>query len=346
MNQPALRVIKPGICTTVQDLGRPGYQDMAIPVSGIRDADALRLGNALVNNDFDCAGLEISLQGPTLEVLADSVRVVLTGTVGRLHIIEPENYYIAAWQSVTLVQGTIFKIAPFSETFGAVLAIEGGFDLPEVLGSQSTFMLGKLGGFEGRALKAGDLLPLNLERPSCGPEKLLCRPIPKVKDHSLRVVLGPQHDYFCDEAFTTFFSSPYSISSNSDRMGLRLEGPGLKHNDKGFNIASDGIVTGAIQVPGNGQPIILFNDHQVTGGYAKIGTVIAIDLARLGRILPGDEIYFKQVSVAEAEDLHRQHERHIKEMITGMQSFTNHDEALNLKLKALNLISGTHPFPD
>ncbi len=346
MNQPALRVIKPGVCTTVQDLGRPGYQDMAIPVSGVRDPDALRLGNALVNNTPGCAGLEISLQGPTLEVLADAVRVVLTGTVGRLHIIEPENYYIAAWQSVTLPQGTIFKVAPFSETFGAVLAVEGGFDLPEVMGSHSTFMLGQLGGFEGRALKAGDILPLKLDRPAPTTEKLLHRPIPKYKDHSIRVVLGPQDDYFSSAAITTFFNSPYQISSSSDRMGLRLEGPELKHNDKGFNIASDGIATGAIQVPGNGQPIILFNDHQVTGGYAKIGTVISIDLGRLGRILPGEEIYFTEISVAEAEDLYRQHEQHLQEMIASMHSFSNHEEALNLKLKALNLIDGLHPFPD
>ncbi len=345
MSTASLRVIKPGICTTVQDLGRPGYQDMAMPVAGVRDPDALRLANALVNNPPACEALEISLQGPTLEVVADSVRVALAGTVGRLQILEPEPQFIAAWQSVTLPRGTIFKIAPFSETFGCILAVEGGFALAEILGSKSTFLLGQMGGFEGRALKAGDLLPLNRERASQTEEKLLHRPIPKHKNHELRVILGPQDDYFTDAAIATFLNSAYAITSNSDRMGLRLNGPALEHS-KGFNIASDGIVTGAIQVPGNGQPIILFNDHQVTGGYPKIATIISIDLARLGRILPGEEITFAAVSVSEAEALHRRHQQDLEEMIADMKSFSSAAEAFSLKLKALNLIDGLHPFPD
>lgn len=139
--------------------------------------------------------------------------------------------------------------------------------------------------------------------------------------------------------------SPYQISNNSDRLGLRLAGTALVHS-KGFNIASDGIVTGAIQVPGNGLPIILFNDHQITGGYPKIATIISANLPKLGRILPGEEIFFQAVSIAAAEDIRIKHEDNLHQMIAGLQPYTTREEAMSIKLNAINLVEGLYPFPD
>lgn len=340
---PCLYVKDPGLCTTIQDLGRPGFQDMAVPVCGARDPDALRLANALVGNPQNTEGLEISLSGPTFEVKADSVRIALAGTIGQIDIIEPEPFAVPAMQSVTLFRGTVFKVTEFSRTFGCVLAVEGGFALPDILESRSTFMLGKIGGFEGRPLKAGDALPLSLERPSQRLERLSLHPFPGMGDHCLRVVLGPQDNYFTKESIEIFLTTPYTISGTSDRMGLRLEGQALTHKDD-FNIVSDGIVTGAVQVPGNGLPIILFNDHQITGGYPKIATVISSDLGRLGRIPPGEQIFFKAVEVDTAENLKIEHEARVKQIIDQMDSFETKKQILDLHLGRLNLIDGIHFF--
>lgn len=312
--KPHLRVVASGLCTTVQDLGRYGFQNMAVPVSGMRDPVSLRLGNALVGNPDGMEGLEISLQGPTLEVQAESVRIALCGTAGKLEILKPEQRVVSSWQSVRLSRGTVFKVAHFEDTFGCCLAVEGGFDLPAILGSKSTFLLGGIGGFMGRGLKKGDELPLLAASVADRDEQRLGQPVDFEMGDTIRVTLGPQDDYFEPESIQTFLETPYLISSSSDRMGFRLEGAALKHT-KGFNIASDGIATGAIQVPGNGLPIILFNDHQVTGGYPKVANVISADLPKLGRMRPRATLRFLSVGVVEAEDIRRNQEHNLRRLI-------------------------------
>jgi biotin-dependent carboxylase-like uncharacterized protein len=318
--KPHLRVVDPGLCTTVQDLGRHGYQAMAVPVSGIRDSVSLRIGNAIVGNPDSMEGLEISLQGPTLEVKAESVRVVLCGTdAGQLEIIEPDQRTVAPWQSVRLTRGTIFKVANFDDTFGCCLAVEGGFDLPTILDSKSTFLLGGIGGFKGRALRKDDELPLLNQLAVARDEQMSIRPVDIASNDIIRVILGPQDDYFETESVKTFLETPYLLSFKSDRMGFRLEGTPLKHS-KGFNIVSDGIATGAIQVPGNGLPIILFYDHQLTGGYPKIANIISADLPKLGRMRLQTSIQFKSVSVEEAEDIKRSQERELRKLIDSLST--------------------------
>lgn len=305
----SLKVIQPGMQTTVQDLGRHGGQSLGIPVSGAIDPTALRAANVVVGNPQDTAGLEIALSGPTLEIAADSVRVALAGGTTELTIQRRsgESERVRALQSARLVRGDTVRVGSVSGSAVAYLGIEGGLDLPPFQGSLSTYVRGGFGGLDGRALKAGDLLPLRQaaapDRGEIGLDGLDLQP-----RATIRVVLGPQDDYFTPEALETFLGSEYIVSREADRMGMRLEGPALAHNDKGFNIVSDGIAPGAVQVPGNGLPIILLADRQSTGGYPKIATVISVDLPALGRTSPGARLRFERVTVETAQRLRREHE--------------------------------------
>jgi len=313
----ALIVRAPGLFTTVQDLGRFGHQAQGLPVAGALDPFSLRVTNALVGNSQTCAGLEILAHGPTLEVEADSIRVALAGTTSSLEIISDPPATVPPWQSVRLSRGQVFRVGSVAGSACAYLAVEGGFDLAPFLGSLSTYTRGGIGGFEGRALKAGDRL--RLKNAVADPRgEVRVRQVPDLGVmEPIRVVLGPQADYFTDEAIATFLAAPYTVSREADRMGLRLEGPPLEHA-RGFNIVSDGIATGAIQVPGSRQPILLLVDHQTTGGYPKIATVISADLPVAGRRKPGDTIRFVAVEVAEAERLARAHEATLQALVADL----------------------------
>ena len=182
------------------------------------------------------------------------------------------------------------------------LAVRGGFDVPLVMGSRSTDVSAKLGGFEGRALKAGDVLP-TLAADDWTPMDLCYEPPVYESEITVRVVLGPQEEYFTAAGVDTFFSAAYEISPNSDRMGLRLDGPEIE-SISGTDIVSDGIVFGSIQVPSGGVPIILMADHQTAGGYAKIGTVLSFDLPKLAQARPGDVVRFEKISAEDAQKLY------------------------------------------
>ena len=285
--RPALRVVAPGLMTTLQDLGRPGYQHLGVPVSGALDHVSLRAANLLVGNAAGVGALEIAYQGPTLRVEADSVRIALAGGRAPIDILPPIATEAAAGASPHMrarasCAGRCVKIGALAGSAVAYLAVEGGFDIAPVLGSQSTLTRAAIGGLEGRALKAGDVLPLKLgaadER-----EEVVLPPLDLSPRTRVRIVLGPQEDYFTPAGLRTLLESTYAVSQASDRMGMRLEGPALEHSAKGYNIVSDGIAHGSIQVPGNGLPIILLADRQTTGGYPKIATVISADLPALGR---------------------------------------------------------------
>jgi biotin-dependent carboxylase-like uncharacterized protein len=197
------------------------------------------------------------------------------------------------------------KIGALAGSAVAYLAVEGGFDIAPVLGSQSTLTRAAIGGLEGRALKAGDVLPLKLgaagER-----EEVALLPLDLSPRTRVRIVLGPQEDHFTPAGLRTLLESAYTVSQSSDRMGMRLEGPALEHSSKGYNIVSDGIAHGSIQVPGNGLPIILLADRQTTGGYPKVATVISADLPALGRMTPGAKFAFEAVDIEAAETAARQ----------------------------------------
>lgn len=334
-----LKITAPGIHTTVQDFGRLGYQHMGVPVSGALDPESLRLANLLVGNPRTMAGLEALYLGPTMEVTVDSLRIALGGFGASLDMLDPKGAGIAPWRSAVLRRGQIFRISLDGTASSCYLAIAGGFDLEPCLGSLSTYTRAGLGGFRGRALIAGDELPLALSFAADGEDVRLPKPEAFSVRRPLRITWGMQRDYFTDESLARFVTEPFSILPESDRMGYRIAGPRIEHRS-GYDIVSDGIATGAIQVPGAGKPIVLLADHQTSGGYPKIATVISADLPALGRRRPGHEIRFEAIEVQEAERIRRDREAALCRLEASMEPFTGEAE---LDLDALhggNLISG------
>lgn len=344
MSVGTLDIVAPGLMTSVQDLGRLGAQALGMPVAGATDAIALRLANAVLGNPESTAALEIGYLGPTLTAAADGVRVVLGGKAkltlqpagnGEVRSVKP-------WRSLLLKRGDKLTIGAVEEGGVAYLAVAGGFAIPAFMGSLSTYMRSGLGGFEGRALKAGDRLPLNAIATE-GDERELADEI-DYGSGPVRVVLGPQDDRFTAKGIATFLSATYTVTKEADRMGIRLEGDTIEHT-RGADIASEGVVTGSIQVPGNGKPIILMADRQTTGGYTKIATVISADLPRVGRMKPGDTLSFAAIEVAEAEAIRRAQEQQVRRLIDGIRTALP-DVYLDLNaLYTQNLISGAVDAP-
>ncbi len=301
-----LVVVRPGLSTTVQDCGRPGWQRFGVPVSGALDRVALAAANIVVGNASSEAALECLYQGCELEVAAESARFAVAGGVAFLDVVDADGGSrprVAGLQSVTAHRGERVRVVIAGPSISAYLAVEGGFALPEVLGSRSTYVRAALGGVGGRALQVGDVVPLVRAGASRRGEARLPG-IDLTPAALVRVVAGPQDDLFCDDALSALTARPYGVGPASDRMGLRLSGEKLAHRD-GADIVSDGIAPGAIQVPGDGLPIVMLADRQTTGGYAKIATVISADLPGLGRVGPGAEVRFVSVGLDEAEDVAR-----------------------------------------
>lgn len=337
--RPALKVIDPGIATTVQDLGRWGWQALGVPVAGALDAQSLRLANVLVGNSEDAAGLEILVRGPTLEVAADSVRVALAGTAAPLEVLGDAVRKLPPWRTATLRRGQQFRVGTLPDGGCAVLAVGGGLDLAPCLGSRATYARGGFGGLDGRALKAGDRLPLARATAEETGERALARPPDLRPIEIVRVVMGPQDRAFTEAALSAFLAEPFTVSKEADRMGMRLDGPKLTHV-KGADIVSDGIPWGGIQVPGDGRPIVLLAERQTTGGYAKIATAISADLPALGRLRPGAKLRFKAVAREEAEKLAGEAEATLKGMIAAIAPAP---DPLGFDLERLyagNLVSG------
>jgi biotin-dependent carboxylase-like uncharacterized protein len=338
--KPALRVVTSGLMTTLQDLGRPGYQRLGIPVSGALDAVSLRAANLLVGNAQGTGALEIAYQGPTLAVEAESVRVAFTGASAPIDIVSDEGASgirrVPPLQSVRLGKGQLLRIGALSGSAVGYLAVEGGFDIAPALGSQSTFARAGLGGQHGRALRQGDRLPLRHEQAQDRQECILPS-LDLAAPRHFRVVLGPQDDYFSQQGKRTLLESVYTVTPASDRMGMRLEGPLLEHTG-GYNIVSDGIAPGSIQVPGNGLPIVLLADRQTTGGYPKIATVISADIPALGRLTPGAKVAFAAVDLTAAEAAHHQLHADIDTIARSIVTLRAAVDAT--KLLEANLVSG------
>jgi biotin-dependent carboxylase-like uncharacterized protein len=335
----ALEVVAPGLATSIQDLGRPGFQAIGVPVSGALDGAALRLANALVGNPPAAAALEILYSGPCLRVIADSVRMALAGSGARLVVGDDATAAVPAWRSLRLAQGDLVAVIVGRDAACCYLAIEGGIAVPQVLGSASTYARAGLGGFRGRPLRAGDRLPLACATAPERGELHLPDPPPAAAQAPIRVVLGPQRERFTAAAIATLLAAEYRISASADRMGMRLDGPRLAHAGV-WDIVSDGIATGAIQVPGSGQPIVLLADHQTTGGYPKIATVVSADLPVVGRRRPGDAIRFAAVSVEAAEALAREAERGLAARLATLEPVPDGPGLDLAALYGVNLISG------
>jgi biotin-dependent carboxylase-like uncharacterized protein len=339
----ALRVVASGLMTTVQDLGRRGYQHLGVPVSGALDPVSLRAANVLVGNPPGMAALEVAYQGPSLAVEADSIRIAIAGGQAPIDILFADGAgarRLANCESVRLLRGQTLKIGALGGSAILYLAVEGGFAIAPVMGSQSTLTRGGIGGFEGRALRAGDIVPLRQEG-AAEREEVMLPPLDLAPAGRIRVVLGPQDDHFSPAGLRTLLESTYTVSRASDRMGMRLEGPPLEHSSKGANIISDGIAPGSIQVPGNGLPIVLLADRQTTGGYPKVATVISADMPALGRMTPGSKVAFQAVDIEAAEAAARQLAADIEAMLSQIAPVRREPAIDAAKLMGENLISGT-----
>ncbi len=289
----ALRILEPGLAATLQDCGRTGHQRFGVPVSGALDAVSLQIANILAGNSPGEAAIEVLGAGLVLQVEADSVTVALAGMAAPFTL-ESGNatVRIAPFRSVTALRGDILRLAPPRGGAVSYLAVEGGFDVPARLGSRSTYRRAALGGYFGRALAAGDRLPLRIPHVTERSPVLLDVPIKAPR--SLRVMRGPNAGYFPEAAFETLFSRCYTVSPSSDRMGIRLQGPALERVIKG-ELPSEGTTPGSMQVPSDGQPIMLLADRQTTGGYPRIATVIGADIPAAGRLTAGMKIRFEEI---------------------------------------------------
>ena len=296
-----IRVLDPGPQTTVQDAGRRGHMRYGIPPSGPVDHRSFVLANRLVGNPDGAAALEFTLMGPRLRA-ETPCSIAVTGADAPVTL---NDAPVPAWTTLALGAGDVVKIGAARGGVRGYVAVAGGIEVPPVLGSRATYLRGRMGGMHGRGLAREDLLPFGAAptprrrtvppeaRPQWGGEAVL------------RVVLGPQADRFTEAGIAAFLGSAYEVLPQSDRMGARLNGARIAHA-RGHDIISDGIALGAVQVPGDGQPIVLLVDRQSTGGYTKIATVCSFDIARVGQAKPGQRLRFAAVNVAAAHRLLRE----------------------------------------
>ena len=300
-----LAVESPGLLTTVQDLGRPGFGATGVSPSGAADPVSLRLGNLLVGNEPGAAGLEMTLVGGSF-MFPEGAVIALTGANFAATI---EGYPAQNWTVHAVPPEGNLKFGATQDFARSYLAIAGGVQVPLVVGSASTHLLSGLGGCGGRALRRGDVLKIGKPEQNLPARKIAESVLSNLQPSTIfRVTDGPQGDLFPETAKQAFFSSAFRVTEECDRTGLRLEGPEVKCDLSGAMI-TEGVPLGAIQVTPSGQPIILFVEQQTTGGYPKIANVIGVDLHRLGQLRPRLEIRFERTSLAIARALWIKQER-------------------------------------
>jgi antagonist of KipI len=307
----AIEILHGGTFTTIQDLGRKGYQQFGMSTAGAMDITSLRLANRLVQNEEGEACLEITFIGLHLLALQD-LEIAITG--GNLTP-KVDGSPLPMWQTISIRRNSEVSFTAVRNGIRSYLAVAGGIQVPEIMGSKSTYIRGGFGGLEGRPLKKGDRLRIG-PQPSKPPRyKIREEFIPGYeKVWKTRVIMGPQDDYFSKSGIEVFTSSEYTITPQSDRMGYRLHGSLIQHR-RGADIIPDATCLGSIQVPGHGLPIILLADRQTTGGYPKIATVISVDVYNLGQAKPGDRVRFTPISVAEAHEIRKDYEKRIQQSL-------------------------------
>jgi len=303
-----MTILSPGPLSTVQDEGRFGYMNTGFSPGGAMDAYSMKVANILVGNAPEDGVIEMTMMGITAQFSCDTV-IAVTGAD-----MEPcvDGVPIAMYKNTPVHAGSVLSMKAATSGMRAYLAVAGGFDLPPAMGSMSTNLKCGLGGFAGRKLRAGDEIPL---RQSVTLDMLGARQTDAENTYpsalGIRVLLGPQDDYFTQKGIETFLSGTYTVTDKSDRMGIRLDGEKIE-NKNGVDIISDGIATGSVQIPASGTPIIMMADRQTTGGYAKIATVISADLPKIAQARPGTRIRFTAVCEKDAVFLKKQEEMKLK----------------------------------
>lgn len=301
-----IKLLNPGLYTTIQASHRRGLREVGISPSGAADKFAYRVSNALVGNSSELASLEITMTGPQI-LFEDNELISICGGDFYPCINDGE---IPQWTAVKVNKNDILSFKGMGSGARGYISFAGGIEAEKILGSFSTNIKANFGGFCGRSLKINDELNISTEKDNldkCSNNYLLPQYIPQYSNKiEARVLLGPQEDYFSKEEVQKFFSESYTVSPMWDRMGIRLEGKPLIHN-KSANIISDGNNIGSLQVPGDGKPIILMNDGGTTGGYPKIGTIIYSDLDKVAQLKMGDNIKFKKVTLEEAHKCYKEY---------------------------------------
>jgi antagonist of KipI len=308
-----IRVLKPGFFTTVQDLGRPGFAYLGVSAGGAADALSLRIGNLLVGNPGGAASLEMTLLGASLEFDSDML-VAISGAKAECVVRTARGATTGAplWEAFLVHGGERLECGATTEGARLYLSVAGGLQISKALGSASTLFAGKLGGINGRTLREDDLLAVG--KPQCALRRLNRERLATLFGFELRVTRGPQRDWFSRDAVTRFFATEYTVSELANRNGLRLQGDPISLATN-RQLLTEGVSLGAVQVPPDGQPIILFVDQQTTGGYPKIANVISADMHRVGQLKPRDVIRFREVSIDDAVEALRAQERWIAESL-------------------------------
>ncbi|WP_321328643.1 biotin-dependent carboxyltransferase family protein [uncultured Ilyobacter sp.] len=307
-------ILNPGPFTLIQDSGRYGYQKSGVPVSGAMDSFSHKISNILLGNKEDEAVLEFTMLGPKIK-FASNCTIAITGGDSSPKL---NGNPVSLWETIRVNPQDELSFGIMNKGCRGYISFAGGIDVPEVMGSKSTYIKGKIGGLEGGPLKAGDILKLKNPKSFPTEKKLPQKYRPLYSNHyELRVILGPQDDYFTSAGMDTFLSGKYTVTNECDRMGIRLEGEKIEHISGG-DILSDGIVPGSIQVPGQGKPIIMMADCQTTGGYTKIATVISSDLKNLAQARPGDILTFKKVTVDHGQKILKENMELIKKIKSEM----------------------------
>ncbi len=324
----SIQVLRPGLMTTIQDLGRYGFQKFGVLVGGAMDQHSLRIANLLVGNKEGEGALEVNLFGTTLQFNEDTL-IAITGGDLQASI---DGIKAPTWRPLLIRSGEVLTFTSAIKGCRAYIAFAGGIQVPEVMGSKSTYIRAQIGGFYGKALQKGDRFECGMMNER---NEAIFSQLQKCSGHvawsvnghpfvnmnqarTIRVLRGTEYEYFDKDSQQTLFQETYEITSQADRMGYRLEGPPLTLNEP-LELLSEGVTYGTIQIPPNGKPIILMADRQTTGGYPKIGQVISTDLAHLAQFQPLDEIKFKEVSMEEAEYAFINNEKAIHKIRLSLQ---------------------------
>lgn len=317
-----LKIIKSGMLTSVQDLGRYGFQKYGVIASGVMDPFAHRIANLLVGNHENAATLEISLIGPTIEFEQDAVIAICGGNLSP----KIDGNDCKMWRILAVAKGSVLSFGKPKKGCRAYLAIAGGISVPLVMHSKSTYLRAEIGGFRGRALKAGDNLQVEpapekrlaaLRKAATAEIEWQIQAPNYYHEPVVRMMRGRQFDLFDDSSQERVFTELFTVSSHSDRMGYRLEGSPLALETPG-ELISEPVAFGSIQVPSDGNPIVLMADRQTTGGYPKIGQVASIDLPLIAQLNPGNGIRFKEISLEEAKKRLMDQEQHIRQLKIGI----------------------------
>ena len=325
----SVRIIRPGLLATIQDLGRHGFQQYGVVVGGAMDSLSIRLANVLVGNEEGEAAIEVTLMGTSLQFEEDTLISITGGNLNPVIDGSP----VPLWRPVFVKKDAVLSFAGCKSGCRAYIAVAGGFSIPNVMNSKSTYIRGEIGGFKGRTLREDDVIPLAEENSfSLKVKKALQK---KLKHNSfvavdwyipleryligkvVRVVKGTEFETFSESAQKQFFEQEFQITPQSDRMGYRLSGPSLQL-EQPFELLSEAVANGTIQVPSDGNPIVLLADRQTTGGYPRIGQIAAADLPIIAQMKPGDRVRFKEISLDEAEQLYMEREKEIKQIRTAL----------------------------